>query len=61
MNLKKYIKITHKVVMFDQYQWIKSDIVFNREIKEKTLTNSFEKDFLKLMSSSVKFEEKEKV
>ena len=47
----KLIKI-HKILKFKQTDWLKKYINFNAE-KRKNATNSFEKDFFKLMINSV--------
>ena len=47
----KLIKI-HKILNFKKTDWLKKYINFNAE-KRKNATNSFEKDFFKLMTNSV--------
>ena len=42
----------HKILKFRQLDWFKKYINFNRN-KRKNVANSFEKEFLKLMNSSV--------
>ena len=57
-NLKQYLKKglklekIHKVLEFDQSDWLKVYIDFNTTIRTKA-TSDFEKDFFKLMNNSV--------
>ena len=50
MTWLKLIKI-NKILKFKQNHWLKKYIDFNTE-KRKSATNSFKKDFLKLMINS---------
>jgi uncharacterized protein YeeX (DUF496 family) len=57
-TLKMYLKMglklekIHKVLEFDQSDWLKVYIDFNTDLRTKA-TNDLEKDFLKLMNNSV--------
>ena len=42
----------HRVLRFKQSDWMKKDIDFNTE-ERKNAANSFEKDFFKMMITSV--------
>ena len=52
VNLGVEIKKVHTIVSFKQKKWLKPYIDFNTEMR-KQAKNDFEKDFFKLMNSSV--------
>ena len=52
LSLGVKLTIFHKVLKFKQSDWKKNDIDFNTG-KRTNATNSFEKDFFKLMVNSV--------
>lgn len=57
-NLKLYLKLglklkkVHKILKFKQEPWLRSFIDFNTNMR-KNATNSFDKDFYKLMNNSM--------
>ena len=57
-NLQLYLQLRmkltkiHKVLLFKQSQWLRSYINYNTKKREKA-SNSFGKDFFKLMNNSV--------
>ena len=46
------LKLTHWVIQFDQSVWLALYIAFNTQLRAM-VKNNFEKDFLKLMNSTV--------
>ena len=58
-NLQLYLslgmKLTklHRILKFNQSDWLKNTLTLNTDKRKKNAANSFEKDFLKLQNNSI--------